>query len=54
MNETDWSDVIRRRDGDALAQYAREYIQACNEHVVRTLVRWPSVIASEVVPLRPR
>jgi DNA-binding GntR family transcriptional regulator len=50
----DWSDLLSRRDADALAQKAREYVQACHDHAVQTLARWPSVMSSEVVPLRAR
>lgn len=52
IDVTDWPELIRRRDADRLAQCASEYIQACTDHVGRTLVRWPSVRTSEVVPLR--
>jgi DNA-binding GntR family transcriptional regulator len=52
MDVTDWSEVITRRDSDRLAECARSYIQALTEHVSQTLVRWPSVMTSEVVPLR--
>jgi DNA-binding GntR family transcriptional regulator len=48
----DWFDLIRRREGDALAASAREYIRALSDHVERTLARWPSVMTSEVVPLQ--
>jgi DNA-binding GntR family transcriptional regulator len=52
MNVTDWSDVIHRRDSESLAKGASEFIQACSDHVAKTLFRWPSVMMSEVVPLR--
>ena len=52
IDVTDWPEMIHRREADRLAQCAAEYIQACSDHVGRTLVRWPSVRTSEVVPLR--
>ena len=48
-----WSDAIRTRDGDMLAGHAREYIEVLSDHVARTLVRWPSVMTTEVVPIDP-
>ncbi len=49
---SDWSEVLRQRDGDGLAEKARDYINACHDHVAQTLMRWPSVMMSEVVPQR--
>jgi DNA-binding GntR family transcriptional regulator len=54
VNLADWFDLLRRRDADALAEKAREYVQACHDHAAQTLARWPSVMTSEVVPLRAR
>jgi len=48
----DWSEVLRQRDGDGLSAKARDYIDACHEHVAHTLMRWPSVMMSEVIPQR--
>lgn len=54
MHVSDWSEVISQRDGEGLAKRAREYIQACSDHVAQTLMRWPSVQTSEVIPLREK
>ena len=48
----DWAATLASRDGDAAAAHAREYIEKSHHRVLRTLARWPSVIMSEVVPLR--
>ncbi|MDG4668121.1 GntR family transcriptional regulator [Mycobacterium sp. 236(2023)] len=49
---SDWSEVLRQRDGEGLSEKARDYINACHDHVAQTLMRWPSVMMSEVVPQR--
>lgn len=54
LNLADWSEMMRRRDGEGLAVKALEYVQACHNQVVKTLMRWPSVRTSEVVPLEVR
>lgn len=46
-----WKDDVVRRDGDKVAQLAERYIEQYHNRVLRTLVRWPSVVTSEVVPL---
>ncbi|WP_157227612.1 GntR family transcriptional regulator [Nocardia asiatica] len=40
-----------RRDGNALARHCRTYTESSHLRVLRTLARWPSVIASEVGPV---
>jgi DNA-binding GntR family transcriptional regulator len=47
-----WLQAIEVRDGERLAEHARDYIRVLSDHVARTLVRWPSVMTTEVVPIR--
>ncbi|WP_350283992.1 GntR family transcriptional regulator [Streptomyces graminofaciens] len=47
-----WKDNFLLRDGDKFAEFARYYIEQSHNRVLRTLARWPSVVATEVVPLR--
>lgn len=47
-----WRDDYLRRDGERCAELARRYIEQSHNRVLRTLARWPSVIATEVVPLQ--
>lgn len=44
--------IVEGHDGEAAAAAAREFIQESHDKVLRVLARWPSVMASEVVPLR--
>lgn len=46
-----WDTALSRRDGDAAVQFTRRYIEQSHQRVLRTLARWPSVIATEVVPV---
>lgn len=48
-----WKDDLLRRDGDRLAELSRRYIEHAHNQVLRTLVRWPSVVTTEVIPLHP-
>ena len=52
VEENPWPDILRRRDAVAAADYARRYIEQSHDRVLRILSRWPSVIASEVIPIR--
>jgi DNA-binding GntR family transcriptional regulator len=54
LNMSDWTDLFKHRDADRLAGYSRDYIHALRDHVARTLVRWPSVMTTEVVPIHLR
>jgi DNA-binding GntR family transcriptional regulator len=47
----DWREAITNRDGAVLGAYISQYIQQVRGQVQRTLMRWPSVVATEVVPL---
>ncbi|MEV5843511.1 GntR family transcriptional regulator [Streptomyces sp. NPDC051985] len=47
-----WRDDLIRRDADKVAEFTRRYIEHSHNRVLRTLVRWPSVITTEVVPVR--
>lgn len=46
-----WQAIYHGRDADRCAELARRTIQQSQNQVLRTLVRWPSVITTEVVPL---
>ncbi|WP_460062513.1 GntR family transcriptional regulator [Streptomyces sp. YKOK-I1] len=46
-----WKDIFLHRDGDRAAESMRQHIEQSHNRVLRTLARWPSVIATEVVPL---
>ena len=48
----EWRDAAIRRDAEAIAELTRRHIDQGHTRVLRTLARWPSVINSEVVPLR--
>lgn len=48
-----WPEALSRRDGDAAADFTRQYIEQAHGRVIRTLARWPSVVTTEVVPLYP-
>ncbi|MER5347834.1 GntR family transcriptional regulator [Streptomyces mirabilis] len=43
---------VERRDGDAAAARARDYIGDLHARVLRILTRWPSVVASEITTVR--
>lgn len=43
---------VERRDGDAAAALARDYIGDLHARVLRILTRWPSVVASEITTVR--
>ncbi|MEV5843540.1 GntR family transcriptional regulator [Streptomyces sp. NPDC051985] len=49
-----WMECCLQRDGDRAAEFARRYIEQSHDRVLRTLARWPSVIKTEVVPLRKK
>lgn len=49
-----WRDMLEKRDGEAFAEFALRYIGQLGDHVQQTLMRWPSVVATEVLPLVPR
>ncbi|GKQ39166.1 hypothetical protein ALMP_56950 [Streptomyces sp. A012304] len=44
--------LLERRDGDAAAARARDYIGDLHARVLRILTRWPSVVASEITSMR--
>jgi DNA-binding GntR family transcriptional regulator len=46
-----WPGMVSRRDGDAAAEAARDFIRQSHRRVMRTVARWPSVVTAEVVPL---
>lgn len=48
----DWADLVRRRDGQAAAETARTMLVEMHIHALRIFSRWPSVAASEIVPVR--
>jgi DNA-binding GntR family transcriptional regulator len=47
-----WHDTLILRDGDTAAGLAREHIEQYHDRILRTLAVWPSVITSEVTPVR--
>ncbi|MCW8378684.1 GntR family transcriptional regulator [Streptomyces justiciae] len=47
-----WKSDFLRRDTEGCAELARSFIDQSRRQVLRTLVRWPSVIATEVVTVR--
>lgn len=47
-----WKEDFCRRDADAGAEHVRYFIRRAQDLVLYALARWPSVITSEVVPLR--
>ncbi|MCW8384644.1 GntR family transcriptional regulator [Streptomyces justiciae] len=51
VQQEGWKEDILRRDGAKCAQLVRAHIEQSHNRVLRMLVRWPSVIAAEVVPL---
>ena len=51
MKAGSWSEALEAGDGERLAEQAREYIRVLSDHVARKLVRWPSVMSTEVVPI---
>jgi DNA-binding GntR family transcriptional regulator len=48
----DWRPVIDHGDGDRAEQLARDFISASHAAALRVLQSWPSVRASQVIPLR--
>ncbi|WP_410589397.1 GntR family transcriptional regulator [Amycolatopsis sp. lyj-23] len=46
--------ILDERDVDKAAEHARRYIEDVHQHVLRAVVRWPSVMSSEVSVLPPR
>ncbi|WNV92012.1 GntR family transcriptional regulator [Umezawaea sp. Da 62-37] len=40
--------ILTERDPDKAATHARRYIQDVHQHVLQAIVRWPSVMSSEV------
>jgi DNA-binding GntR family transcriptional regulator len=47
-----WGPAVDRRDGDRAAQLAGGFITASHAAAMRVLRNWPSVRASQVIPLR--
>jgi hypothetical protein len=46
--------ILEERDADEAAANARRYIEEIHQSVLKAVVRWPSVMTSEVViPLEP-
>lgn len=43
--------LIEARDADGLARFLRAHVQKSHERVLRMLVRWPSVVGSEIEPV---
>jgi DNA-binding GntR family transcriptional regulator len=48
----DWHPAISQRDGDRAEQLAQEFIEVSHAAALRVLRSWPSVRASQVIPLR--
>ncbi|MBO4253328.1 GntR family transcriptional regulator [Streptomyces griseorubiginosus] len=48
---TGWSEALSRRDGERAAELTRDYIHQSHNRVLHVLARWPSVTATEIVPL---
>jgi DNA-binding GntR family transcriptional regulator len=53
VEENPWTELLRHRDGAAAADHARRFIQQSHERILQILSRWPSVVSSEVIPIRP-
>ncbi|HJT94255.1 MAG TPA: FCD domain-containing protein, partial [Mycobacterium sp.] len=45
---------IEQRDGELLAKVIQQFIRDSHDRVLHILARWPSVMAAEVEPLRPK
>lgn len=45
-------DFVQRRDAEGMAEFLREHIRQSHDRVLRSIARWPSVVSSEIVPLR--
>jgi DNA-binding GntR family transcriptional regulator len=52
VEENPWPGILRHRDGVAAADHARRYIEQSHDRVLQILSRWPSVVSSEVIPIR--
>ena len=52
VEENPWPGILHRRDGAAATDYTRRYIGQSHERILQILSRWPSVISSEVIPIR--
>jgi DNA-binding GntR family transcriptional regulator len=52
VEENPWPDIVRHRDGTAAADYTQRYIEQSHERILQILSRWPSVMSSEVIPIR--
>jgi DNA-binding GntR family transcriptional regulator len=50
--EEDWPGILERRDGNAAATLVQAFIAESHTRILRILSRWPSVVASEITPLR--
>jgi DNA-binding GntR family transcriptional regulator len=48
----DWGPALWRRDGGRAEQLARDFIEASHAAALRVLQGWPSIRASQVIPLR--
>ena len=46
--------ILTERDADKAATHARRYIKDVHQRVLQAVVRWPSVMTSEVSPLPRR
>ncbi|WP_216896758.1 GntR family transcriptional regulator [Nocardia alni] len=50
--EDRWGEILRNRDGGTAADFAHAFIEQTHERILRILSRWPSVLSSEVRPVR--
>ena len=50
--DDDWLAILDRRDGDAAAAHVEHFIADAHNRILRILSRWPSVVSSEITPLR--
>ena len=52
--KTEIKPAIEHRDGELLAKEVLRFISDSHDKVLQLLARWPSVMATEVEPLRPK
>lgn len=50
--DEEWIAIINRRDGDAAAARIQATTAEAHARILRILSRWPSVVSSEISPLR--
>ncbi|MEU6662115.1 GntR family transcriptional regulator [Streptomyces sp. NPDC046821] len=43
--------VIEARDAEGCAEFLRAHIEKSHERVLRMLIRWPSVVGTEIMPI---